>query len=246
MRGVLWLFLAVSSFSLHSQEIEEVIPSEISLNELAEELEEQNSLVSANEFRDFRGEVTEFLPGPLIEEKDPLLSVIESKKNGLYFLLPIGALNHFFLPGLSFRHNLNRDFLEISYLNVKQGDIVLTHYEGLEVESKTKLGEVYGNMLNASYGFKWNTRWVDPYLSFGAGLYLPYVRYNGVSSVVSLPTVSAALGLAIKYGFVDLVVNYFPIKWTAVFEYQEAGQEHNFKQQMRLLANFRLGAGFPF
>lgn len=245
MRRVLWLFLAVSFLSLHSQEVEEVMPSEVSLNELAED---RNSVVAVNEFGDFRGGVTEFSPRPLTEEKDPLLSVTEPKKNGLYFLLPIGALNQFFLPGLSFRHNLNRDFLEVSYFNAKHGDVVLTRYKGLfEVESTEKLGVVYGNMFNASYGFKWNTRLVDPYLSFGAGLYLPYVRYDkGFSSVASLPTVSTALGLAFKYGFVDLALNYFPIKWTSVFEYQEAGQEHTFKQQMRFLANFRLGAGFPF
>lgn len=253
----LLLLLTASFLSLHSQELnEEAAPSEISLNEITEE---KNPLLSANELEGFNGEIEELSSKTLTAE--PLLTVAEPKKNGLYFFLPTGS-HSFFLPGFSFRHDLNNSrFLEISYFNRKQNDIVLTRYRDLfevesteklraiyklEIESTEKLGAIYENLLSASYGFKWNTRYIDPYFSLGGGFYLPYVQYVGTSYVDSLPAISGAIGLGFKYGFVDLAINYFPLKWKGIFEYQEPGDEYTFEYKVRLLANIRLGVGLPF
>ena len=207
--------------------------------------EENSSLLSANELGDFQGETS---LGLLAEEKDSSLPTANLKRDGLYFCFPAKA-NRFFLPGLAFRRPLqNSSFLEVSYFNQKQGEIVLTRYKAFfEVESREKLGVIYQNILNASYGLIWNTRYIDPYICLGVGVCLPYVQYQGTSSLELFPAVSSALGLGFgSYGFLDLTITYLPVQWRSIFEYQEGGDKYTFKQNLRLLSDFRLGVGIPF
>jgi hypothetical protein len=247
----LCVFLAAENLcSLDTNEtvLEEIIPLELPLNEFPEEQSTPyNDQIALSEgivqFGDFTGGIAE-LPSETLTESASLNA--EQKNNALYFFVPTGS-SRFFLPGVAFRHHLSRDFFEISYFNQKQSDIFFNTYNDFsEVKSQKKLGTIYENILNAFYGLRWNTRYISPYLSLGTGLYFPHVQYNGNSSVGLLPTLATALGVEFKYGFADLAINYLPIKWKTVFEYQEPGYEETYEKQMRILGNIRLGVGLPF
>lgn len=179
-------------------------------------------------------------------QEENLLSVNKSKKNGLYFFLPIGGISQFFLPGASFRHYFGKSFLEASYFNKKMGDIVVTHYDRPYKNSKEKLGAIYENMVIGSYGLRFKMRYTDPYFLVGTGLCFPYTEYNGDASFSFLPAITTAVGLGFTYGFVDLAISYFPIKWKCEFTYEEPEGEVTFGKTWRLLSNLRVGLGLPF
>jgi hypothetical protein len=76
---------------------------------------------------------------------------------------------------------------------------------------------------------------------------VPYVKYNETSSLDAvLPTVATAVGIGFKYGFVDLAVNYLPLKWKGEFAYEGEKFQGSFEHYTRLVGNLRIGLGFPF
>jgi len=202
------------------------------------------SLLSSEELQ--KDPIAAALPDTAVQIEDPAVSFSKLGNNGLYFLVPIGGLKTLSLQGLAFRRYMGNRFFEASYYREKYGDITYTRYRGSERFTYEILGTIHQNVLGASYGFKLNIPYGAPYISFGAAAYLPYIQYEGRGSLRLLPTLSTALGLDFRYGFIDLMIHYLPLKWKYRFQYKEPGYEENVTHSISVLGNFRLGVGYPF
>lgn len=222
MKFQLYLLLVVSFFSVYSDEI---VTETIAFNNTAP--------ISLN---------------PAFEEaqEEERSSPAYIKKNGLYVTLTPTPP---FADGVSFRHRFNPySFLEISYLHTKQAEIYIYRTIGFfKREILKTLGATYNNSLNTNFALRWNTRFLDPYFSLGAGLYFPYTNYPS-GSIDFIPSIGTTIGLECSYGFLDLAVNYLLFKWEKVVKIQDKEYDVNgsCKQKIRTTGALRIGFGLPF
>lgn len=172
--------------------------------------------------------------------------------NGIYIFPSIDRI----LPeGIAYRHHLNDSrFYEISFSSKKLAIIelykIIDNGHTLEPIKIGENGSIYNNMLNVSYGFIYNTKYVHPYFSIGAGAFLPSLSQTSVSLIEALPAISSSLGFEFGYGFLDFTMSYLPKKWT----YEVFNSDHilndlgvkNDDLSRDFVNDLRLGIGFRF
>jgi hypothetical protein len=172
--------------------------------------------------------------------------------NGIY-IFP--SLDRILPEGAAYRHHLNDSrFCEISFSNKKLAIIQAYQivYDGHSFKAE-KIGEeefIYNNMLVVSYGFIYNTKYIHPYFSIGAGAFVPSFSRESDYLFEALPAISSSVGFEFGFGFIDFTMNYLPQKWTYKQNNNDGVlEELGIKSEpisLDFANDLRLGIGFRF